>query len=234
MRNTGADVRGYRLEVYRDPEDDTWVAEVPDLPGCAAATEDPRDLMATVDDAIRSWIEGAESSGRAVPPPTRVDEDYSGRFLLRLTKTMHRQLADRARREGVSLNTLCGTALAESLGASRSRQSVEAAFRRGVDEFRSVPTSTWPTTPQPRAYGGARVTSLLEAGVLTETVSRLDLQPRGLSYTVHPLVGFGDTNVSAATILQRVPVQVSPVGAPAAAPAQPADANRQPALGLAS
>ena len=118
------DTRGYVLEVYQDQEDASWVAEVPDLPGCLAAGETLTEALALVGDAIAAWIEAARSDGRAVPAPRAVEDEYSGRFVLRLPRTLHRRLAGMARREGVSLNTYCVTALAETFGYASGRQSI--------------------------------------------------------------------------------------------------------------
>ena len=109
------DIKGYRLLVYRD-EDDSWAAEVPDLPGCIAAAATPREAIDLAGDAIEAWIEAAIADERAVPPPSRsVDDEFSGRFVVRVPKSLHRRLVDAARAEGVSLNTLCGMALTEAV-----------------------------------------------------------------------------------------------------------------------
>jgi predicted RNase H-like HicB family nuclease len=111
-------IRGYRLEVFRD-DGGSWVAEVPELPGCVAASMDPQDLFALAEDAIAAWIEAAVDDGRTVPAPV-ADDEYSGRFVLRVPTGIHRRLAAQARRERVSLNTLCATALAASIGAAEA------------------------------------------------------------------------------------------------------------------
>jgi antitoxin HicB len=112
----GADVRGYRLEVYQD-EDGSWAAEVPDLPGAVAAAADPADLLIAAADAIDAWLEAATADGRSIPEPSVRDEQYSGRFVMRLPRTVHRRLAFAARLDGVSLNMLCTALLAEGLGS---------------------------------------------------------------------------------------------------------------------
>ena len=119
MTRPEADLRGYRLDVYRDPEDGNWVAEVPDLPGCIAAAGTPAAAVRMAEDAISAWIDAAVADGRPVPEPTR-EEGYSGRFVLRVARSLHRQLARQARREGVSLNAYCATALARAVGASQA------------------------------------------------------------------------------------------------------------------
>jgi antitoxin HicB len=110
--------RGYRIEVYQDPEDDSWAAEVPDLPGCVAAGAAPADAITAAVDAIDAWIDTAAALGRAVPPPSRRVEEHSGRFVLRVPRGLHGRLVREAEREGASLNTYCATVLAEAVGAS--------------------------------------------------------------------------------------------------------------------
>jgi antitoxin HicB len=66
---------------------------------------------------VRSWIETAREFGDPVSPPSRpADDAYSGRWNMRVPKSLHRRLAERAKAEGVSLNTLAVTLLAEGLG----------------------------------------------------------------------------------------------------------------------
>ena len=131
----GDGIRGYRLEVFRDL-DGSWVAEVPDLPGCVAASIDPQELFALAEDAIAAWIEAAVDDGRAVPAPAAEDE-YSGRFVLRVPTGIHRRLAAQARRERVSLNTLCATALAATVGAAEGSPA-----RAGAGSGRPAPLAT--------------------------------------------------------------------------------------------
>jgi antitoxin HicB len=49
-------------------------------------------------------------------PGADPSEGYSGKWQMRTPKTLHRRLAEQARREGVSLNTLAVTLLAQGLG----------------------------------------------------------------------------------------------------------------------
>ena len=115
--------KGYRIELYEDPDDDSWAAEVPDLPGCVAAASSPGDAITAVVDAIDAWIDTALVLGRAIPPPARRTEEYSGRFVLRVPRGLHGRLAREAEHEGVSLNSYCATVLAEAVGGSSGASS---------------------------------------------------------------------------------------------------------------
>src|SRR5258708_37603971 len=92
----------YRMEVYWD--DGYWAAEFPELPGLAAGHEDRDQLWSAVDDAKRAYFEAALRSDRAIRPPRQREDEYSGNLRLRLSKSVHRQAAQAAETEGISLN----------------------------------------------------------------------------------------------------------------------------------
>lgn len=96
----------YPVEVFWSDEDEGFIAIAPDLPGCSAFGADEAAALAELKHAISAWKEAAVNAGNPVPPPSRpaAAADYSGKFVLRMAKTMHRQLAQAAEREGVSLN----------------------------------------------------------------------------------------------------------------------------------
>ena len=109
----------YRFTIRPLSEDEGggYLIEYPDLPGCLSDGETIEEAIANGRDAKAAWIAAMREAGRPVPPPG-VDsaEGYSGKWQLRTPKSLHRDLADRARREGVSLNTLAVTLLAQGLG----------------------------------------------------------------------------------------------------------------------
>jgi predicted RNase H-like HicB family nuclease len=61
-----------------------------------------RELCEVVAEAVALF----EADGRPLPPPT-AHRDYSGKFVLRVGKDLHKRLAIRALREGESLNSYC-------------------------------------------------------------------------------------------------------------------------------
>jgi predicted RNase H-like HicB family nuclease len=60
----------YRIEVYWNAEDGTWIANVPDLTYCTAHGPTPHEAVAEVEVAMEAWLEAARSDGRAVPEPS--------------------------------------------------------------------------------------------------------------------------------------------------------------------
>jgi predicted RNase H-like HicB family nuclease len=59
----------YEIVIYWSEEDKAFIAEVPELPGCAADGESYAEALANVDVIIQEWIETARELGRAIPEP---------------------------------------------------------------------------------------------------------------------------------------------------------------------
>src|SRR6266446_1054219 len=106
----------YPIELLPDP-DGGYVAEHPDLPGCIAQGKTANEAVEALKSARRLWVGTRLEDELPVPEPTGVD-DYSGRFVLRLPRTIHADLARHAARESVSLNHYVSTVLAKHLGAA--------------------------------------------------------------------------------------------------------------------
>src|SRR5438876_7835230 len=62
------DVR-YEIILYWSDEDQAFIAEVPELPGCAADGATYQEALASAEIVIREWIETARELGRPVPKP---------------------------------------------------------------------------------------------------------------------------------------------------------------------
>lgn len=59
----------YELIIYWSEEDEAFIAEVPELPGCAADGATYDEAVANVQVVIQEWIETATELGRAIPEP---------------------------------------------------------------------------------------------------------------------------------------------------------------------
>ena len=109
----------YTIEVIRD-ESGGFFAKVLELPGCMTQAENFTELAEMIHDAMAAWIETALADGDTVPLPRQI-EDYSGKFIVRLPKSLHRDLTLLAKEEGVSLNAFVSHTLAQA--AARKRQT---------------------------------------------------------------------------------------------------------------
>lgn len=100
----------------RDEEDvEGFVAEVDELPGCLSQGATAEEAIRNLRDAMAGWISVALEEGRPIPMP-RAARSHSGRFLVRMPRTLHATLAHQAEQEGVSLNQYVVSLLAWAVG----------------------------------------------------------------------------------------------------------------------
>lgn len=59
----------YEVILYWSAEDDAYIAEVPELPGCAADGQTYQEALSNVEQVVTEWIETARSLGRVIPTP---------------------------------------------------------------------------------------------------------------------------------------------------------------------
>lgn len=59
----------YETIIYWSNEDQVFVAEVPELPGCMAHGDTPESALAYAHEAIQSWIDTAREFGDPIPEP---------------------------------------------------------------------------------------------------------------------------------------------------------------------
>lgn len=59
----------YEIILYWSNEDQVFVAEVPELPGCMAHGDDQEAALQNIKDAMQFWIERALQLGRPIPEP---------------------------------------------------------------------------------------------------------------------------------------------------------------------
>jgi antitoxin HicB len=95
----------YPIRIYGSA-DEGYIAGIDELLGCEGYGDTPAAALADLDDFKRAWFVDALNKGRRIPRPTKhAANPPSGRFNLRLPRSLHRALIDQAGTEGVSLNT---------------------------------------------------------------------------------------------------------------------------------
>jgi antitoxin HicB len=118
----------YHIEIVYDAsgEQPGWFARVQELPGCMTQTDTFEELGDMVKDAMHIWIATALEDGQTIPEP-RADEDYSGKFVVRLPRSLHRELVQAAERDGVSLNSFVNASLGRAVGQAPTRKTEKAS-----------------------------------------------------------------------------------------------------------
>ena len=59
----------YEVIIYWSAEDDAFIAEMPELAGCAADGRTPQEALANIEVVAREWIETARELDRTIPEP---------------------------------------------------------------------------------------------------------------------------------------------------------------------
>ena len=126
----------YTIEVFYDDSDGDpgWVARVVELPGCITQADTFGELGEMIREAMLGWIEIELKDGAEIPEPRPVD-DYSGKFVTRVPRSLHRDLVKAAERDGVSLNSFVNVALARSVGSQKGET--------GLDRAALLPHAAW-------------------------------------------------------------------------------------------
>jgi predicted RNase H-like HicB family nuclease len=59
----------YEIIIYWSEADSAFIAEVPELPGCAADGKTYKEALENVEVIIAEWLDTAKSLGRPIPAP---------------------------------------------------------------------------------------------------------------------------------------------------------------------
>jgi len=103
-----------------------YLISFPDFAECISDGESVDEAIENGLDALKATIAALKSKKLPVPAPNSGGV-ASGKFVARVPKTVHAQLATRARAEGVSLNALVLTFIAQGLGSSGSKARAKSA-----------------------------------------------------------------------------------------------------------
>lgn len=116
----------YPIELVED-EDGRFVASIPDLPGCASFGDSPNEAIEGLRVTKELWVKGRLENGLEVPEPTEL-EDFSGKFVLRIPRSLHKSLDFEASSQGVSLNHYVSHLLSERHQTSLLKDVVRSLF----------------------------------------------------------------------------------------------------------
>jgi len=93
----------YTIRPVNDESGSYYYATVLEFDGCQSTGDTFQEAYEGLIEAMEGWIETKLANGFPVPAPSTT-QGYSGKFLLRLPKSLHERLAVEAENEGVSLN----------------------------------------------------------------------------------------------------------------------------------
>lgn len=110
----------YPFFVRPDLHDGGYIVKFSDLQYC---TGTGNTIQEAIDDAMfakSEWIKAAFENGITIPEPSnQVEEEYNGRISLRIPRSLHKVIAETARKEGVSANQFLSHLISMGIGKSR-------------------------------------------------------------------------------------------------------------------
>ncbi|MGM9581156.1 MAG: type II toxin-antitoxin system HicB family antitoxin [Anaerovibrio sp.] len=107
----------YPVEIQKVKEADGggYFVSVPMLTGCMSDGETIDEAYSNIEEAKEEWFASMLERNMEIPEPDE-KEEYSGRFVVRLPRSLHKLLVQASKREGVSLNQFVTSSLAYSMG----------------------------------------------------------------------------------------------------------------------
>ena len=125
----------YSIDIVADP-DGGYVALFPDLPGCGTQGETLEETIAMAKEARELWLECEYDVDPGRIPLPSYPPEYSGKFNVRIPKSLHHLLVDAAERDGVSLNQYVVMLLTR--GEAEDRALLKAAYAREHERERAA------------------------------------------------------------------------------------------------
>ena len=112
----------YKMVVQYDSKEKCYFVEFPELPGCVVDAETPTEAVEKALRAKDEWLEVALEAGYEIHVPSQRLET-TGRQTVRMPKSLHARLIERAEEEGVSQNQLILSYIAKGIERAEAEDS---------------------------------------------------------------------------------------------------------------
>jgi antitoxin HicB len=135
----------YPMEIVED--DGRFVAAVPDLPGCFSFGDTLDEAAKNLESTKRLWLKGALESAQLIPEPTCL-ADFSGKFVLRIPRSLHCSLDREARKQGISLNQYIAHMLSERHRVIDVETTIEKVLEKWRKAFTGFSPAVFMSAPE--------------------------------------------------------------------------------------
>lgn len=88
-----------------------FLVEIPLLKGCVSDGETIAEALENINEAKKEWLVYMLENGLPIPEPLDVSK-YSGKFVVRIPKSLHKTISEQSKMEGLSLNQYVANSLA--------------------------------------------------------------------------------------------------------------------------
>lgn len=113
-----------------------WGAECVEVPNIVGGGESPNEAVEEAKENLEVYFDFLRSQNKPIPSPSKSEEDnYSGKLLLRMAKTLHYKLDQLSSKEGVSLNSLITGILHSYVGAQDMKVVYTKEVKEAVDSI---------------------------------------------------------------------------------------------------
>lgn len=147
--------KAYAVVVYQIETQDgmQWCAEFPDVKGCVGGGETAKEALEEAYENLEFHLEGLKQLGMDIPEPVyKSNESYSGKLMVRMSKSLHKDATECARNEGISLNSYIVEAIAEKNGKEKSLNRIETSVIQMTEVLRSGFEKVRSYSPNPYQY----------------------------------------------------------------------------------
>lgn len=131
----------YSYTVTWSERDDSYIALCPEFPGISGIGDTIEEAIAELQVALELVIEIYQEEGRALPEPQLL-ENYNGKVLVRMPKSLHHRLTHMAELEGISLNTLIVAQLSEAMGVNNGISRIQRAVSGFIRDWQTYAIGT--------------------------------------------------------------------------------------------
>jgi len=139
----------YPFRVYQTQVDAHvfWVAECPVLKGCIGQGDTLEEAIAELETNEQSWIEVAQEYGIEIPAiPVEQVNSFSGKLTLRVAPYVHREAAELAKRQNISLNQYINDAIVAQNARVSTIEHITPEVKKAVryiKELMSIPSESF-------------------------------------------------------------------------------------------
>lgn len=130
-------ISDYKIEINKviEEEGGGYMASMPTL-GCMADGDTIEEAIKELKEVANDLIEFALEKGTKIPDPKKykIEDDYSGKLTLRLPRSLHKQLSERADEENCSINQLINNYISMGIGYNFGNKSISINFNGDLSD----------------------------------------------------------------------------------------------------
>ena len=110
----------YPTQLTEIPAEDGggYLIEIPLLKGCVSDGETVTEALKNIEEAKEEWFTYMLENNLSIPEPADISK-YSGKFVVRIPKSLHKTISEQSRMEGLSLNQYVANSLAYVAGQKK-------------------------------------------------------------------------------------------------------------------